>query len=328
MMNYPDPIKIFKALSDETRLRILCLLENQELSVNDIVEILDSSQSRISRHLTVLKEASFLDCRREGTWAYYRKTENAGTAPEMAQAWELAGKWAKERQEVKQDRKKLQELLQKKRKRSHRFYGKHAGRWDEIRATLCGEPVTYQALEALIPPSLTAADIGTGTGHLLLPLARLVKKVVGVDHSPEMLSVAREKAKAAGLNNIELREGEIDELPLKNEEVDAAFAGLVLHHAPDPAAAIAEMARIVKPGGIVAVIDLQSHNEEWMREELADAWLGFDEPTLERWFKKAGLKPVRWLEGLPPIGEDGKATARARLKSFIYYGRKKEDALE
>lgn len=323
-MTTNEPIKLFKALSDETRLRILNLLEKHELSVNDIVEILDSSQSRISRHLTVLKEAGFLDVRREGTWAYYRKAESNGVSHEVKPIWEMVKKWAKEKNETRQDRKKLQDVLQKKRLRSHRFHGKHAERWDEIRRQLCGDLVTYQAFTALIPPSMVCADIGTGTGHLLIPLAKLVHKVIGVDHSEEMLNLAKQKSRDAGLKNIELREGEIDDLPIADNEVDAAFAGLVLHHAPDPAIAIREMTRIVKPGGTVTTIDLQSHKEEWMREDLADLWLGFEEEDLHRWYEKAGLQALRWETGVPPSEENGNKEVTRHLKSFVFVGRKTE----
>ncbi len=322
MAKKSNPIKIFKALSDETRLRILWLLDKHELSVNDIVEILNSSQSRVSRHLTVLRDARFLECRREGTWAYYRKAPDENLSEEHAEIWKLVHKWAEGREEPQRDQKRLQETLQKKRQRSHRFYGKHARRWDEIRATLCSETVTHQAFEALIPPDLLVADIGTGTGHLLIPLARIVKKVIGVDHSKEMLNLARQNAYNEGLNNVELRAGEIDDLPLKHNEVDAVIAGLVLHHAPEPQTAIEEMARVVKPGGTVVLIDLQQHQEEWMRDELADIWLGFNKEKLMGWFENVGLIPLRWIEGTPPSPEKRKEIEPSLIKNFVFYGRK------
>ncbi len=323
MQNHSDPIKIFKALSDETRLRILWLLDTYELSVNDIVEILGSTQSRVSRHLTVLKETEFLDSRREGTWIYYHKADKENMSPEIKQAWLLIREWAKDRMEAGKDREKAHEVLQHKKSHSLQFFGKHASRWDAIRATLCSEFVTLQAMEALIPPDITVLDVGTGTGQLLLPLAKVVHNVIGVDHSPQMLKLAAQNATNADIHNVEFRLGEIDDLPLKDNEVNAAFAALVLHHAPDPGKAILEMARVVKPGGSVAIIDLQKHADEWMRDELADLWLGFEKGDMERWFTKAELINHRWIEGYsPPETSRDKKQIHIQNKSFIFYGRK------
>lgn len=325
MNNRIEPVRIFKALSEDTRLRILWLLDEHELSVNDVVEILNSTQSRISRHLNVLKEAGFLNLRREGTWAYYRKSDEEDMPLEIAQSWKLVRDWSKGRPEAKQDRRKLREVLQKKRAQSRNFFGQLASRWDSIRTNLCGELVTYQALESLIPPSLVIADIGTGTGYLLLQLARFAQKVIGVDHSTEMIALAKAKAVEAGIHNVEFRIGELDDLPMADNEVDAVFAGLVLHHAPDPQSAIEEMARIVKPGGTVTILDLQRHEEEWMREELADTWLGFNETDLRRWFSKAGLGNMQWIDGIPNlVQENGKSSKTMKVKSFVFYGRKAE----
>lgn len=317
-----DPVRLFKALSDETRLRILRLLDGRELSVNDITEILQSTQSRTSRHLNALKEAGLLDWRREGTWSFYRRPDEREISPEVQQVWSLAREWGAHAAGAREDQRRLKAALRRKRLRSQRFFGEHAGQWDELRERICGEIVTYQSLESLIPPTLTVADVGTGTGHFLLALARLVKKAIGVDNSREMLELAKRNAREEGFDNVELRFGEMEALPFQDEEVDAVFAGLVLHHAPDPGAAIAEMARIAKPGGAVTVIDLQRHNEEWMREDLAHAWLGFEESDVRRWFERAKLREIRWVEGAATVNGE-KNAPRMRIKSFICYGRKK-----
>lgn len=322
MPEHADPVKICKALSDETRLRLLWLLDQHELSVNDMVDILASTQSRVSRHLNVLKEAGFLEWRREGTWSYYRKAEDGGLTEEAAQAWDLVRAWQGNSAQARLDRDALHDTLERKRSRSQRFFGKHAEEWDEIRARICGDLVTLQSLESLVPPSLTVADIGCGTGHFLLTLARLVNRAIGVDNSKKMLSLAEKNAKHEGLANVELRFGDMGELPFNDNEVDAAFAGLVLHHAPDPARAIAEMARVIKPGGSLAIIDLQRHSEEWMRDELAHQWLGFERDDIARWFERNGLKGGRWIEGIPSPTENDKNSKPLNLKSFVYYGRK------
>ena len=313
--------EIFKALSDETRLRILRILNEHELSVNEIVEILDVTQSRVSRHLTNLRNAGFLTSRRDGTSVYYRKPSQKSMRPEVVQVWNLLLLWDSEDDQQSQDQKKLQHVLQKKIERSMDFYGEHAQRWDHIRSTLCGEYVTLQAMESLIPNSLTVADIGTGTGQLLLHLAKIVHHVIGIDPSVEMMKQAKMKAETDGIHNFEFRSGTMEDLPLKNEEVDAAVAGLVLHHSPDPAMALQEMHRVIRPGGTVTIIDFQSHQEEWMREELAHVWLGFSKDELEQWFERAGFEQFRWIEGLPL---EGNKTEQKRIpvKSFICYGRK------
>ncbi|MDP8243883.1 MAG: metalloregulator ArsR/SmtB family transcription factor [Candidatus Hinthialibacter antarcticus] len=322
MTTHADPVKICKALSDETRLRLLWLLDQHELSVNDMVDILASTQSRVSRHLNVLKESGFLELRREGTWSYYRKAENGAMPAEAHQAWDMIRAWANENATAADDHKKLHDVLERKRKQSRRFFGQHADEWDDIRARICGDLVTLQSLESLVPPQLVVADIGCGTGHILLTLARVVHKVIGVDNSKKMLALAEKNAKRAKYKNVELRFGDMENLPFKDNEVDAVFAGLVLHHAPDPSLAISEMARIVKPGGAVTIIDLQRHSEEWLRDELAHSWLGFEEKDMARWFERAGLSGARWIEGLsaPIVAE--KNSQQDRLKSFVFYGRK------
>ena len=242
---------------------------------------------------------------------------------EIRQCWVLVREWSRGRKAFKGDQKKVQEVLHRRRDRTLQFYGEHANRWDSIRETLCGDMATFQALESLIPPSLVVADVGTGTGQLLVPLAKVVRRVIGVDHSPEMLHLAETHAKKEGLTNVDLRLGEMENLPLRKHEVDAVFASLVLHHAADPAKAIHEMARVVKPGGSVTVIDLQSHNEEWMREEWAHVWLGFEEKDVQRWFEKAGLADGRWMEGLPPSPQENTRQPNLPVRSFVFYARKR-----
>lgn len=317
-----EPVRIFKALSDETRLRILGLLGHQELSVNDMAEILESTQSRVSRHINVLREAGFLKWRKEGTWSFYRKADEGEIAPEIQQAWDLVDTWSKQGTTAADDQQRLQEVLRKRRQKTQQFFGEHAEQWDSLRARICGDFVTFQSLETLIPPHLTVVDVGTGTGHFLLQLARVVDCAIGVDHSTEMLEVARRNAAEAKRTNVELRFGEMESLPFSNNEVDAVFAGLVLHHAADPTHAIAEMARIVKPGGTVTIIDLMAHEEEWMREELAHTWLGFDPFDLERWFHRAGINTTRWMEGISTPDVPGKNSPPVNVKSVVFTGRK------
>lgn len=314
--------EIFKTLSDDTRLRILRILSEHELSVNEIVDILGVTQSRVSRHLTTLRSAGFLESRRDGTWVYYCKPSQRSMQPEILQAWNLVLHWDDGDTQRSKDQKKLQKVLQRKTERSLDFYGEHATRWDHIRSTLCGEYVTLQAMESLIPDTLTVADIGTGTGQLLIPLARIVRHVIGVDPSAEMMELAKTKTQTEGLSNVEFRTGKMEDLPLQDDEVDAVFTALALHHSPDPALALREMSRVIKPGGTITIIDFQSHQEEWMRDELAHVWLGFAREDVEQWFIDAGLENVRWIEGFPLPESEKHTKNKMTVKSFVCYGRK------
>ena len=165
--------------------------------------------------------------------------------------------------------------------------------WDALRKVFHDDVLRARAIAHLAPPGLVAADIGTGTGILAAELARMGLEVIGVDNSARMLEAARAKLDAEGLSRVELRNGEAHRLPIADSEVDAAFAHMVLHYLPSPLEALHEMARVVRPGGSVIVVDFLEHEHEWMRQELRVVWLGFPEETLRQWFTQAGLPNVK-----------------------------------
>ncbi len=173
--------------------------------------------------------------------------------------------------------------------------------WDALRKVFNDDALRARAVARLVPPGLRVCDVGTGTGVLALELAKLGLEVVGVDRSTRMLDAARAKLDAAGVPGVELRRGEAETLPLEDASVDAAFAHMVLHYLASPADAVAEMARIVKPGGLVVVVDFETHDREWMREELGVQWLGFASEDIEAWLTRAGLTAVR-IEHCDPMG--------------------------
>lgn len=172
------------------------------------------------------------------------------------------------------------------------YFKEVATRWDAMREGYFTEEVRKAAIaRAGLNPESVVADVGTGTGFMLAGLAPLVKQVYGFDNSPEMLEVARKNL--SGSINVELRISEGGSLPLADDSLDAIFANMYLHHVPDPAAAVAEMARVLKPGGRLVITDLDRHNHEWMRAEMADVWMGFDRTQVEEWYRAAGLSDVK-----------------------------------
>jgi ArsR family transcriptional regulator len=307
--------RIFKILSDATRVRILGLLEREELVVQELMDVLGMAQSRVSRHLAILREAGLVEDRRNGTYVSYRLAP-PDDGP-WNEAWKLVRKNLVRDPTARRDIAGLERALEARGERSRSFFDSVGPEWDALRKVFHDDLLRARAIAHLVPPGLTAADIGTGTGILAAELARLGLRVIGVDNSARMLDAARTKLDAEGLADVELRNGEAHRLPIADSEVDAAFAHMVLHYLPSPLEALHEMVRIVKPGGTVVVVDFLQHEHEWMRQELRVVWLGFPEDTLREWFDQVGLPDVQ-IEREAPISR-GKdlpstfiATARRR----------------
>jgi len=201
------------------------------------------------------------------------------------------------------------------------YFARVAGQWDEIRAGYFTEHMRDAAIaRAQVPPGATVADVGTGTGFVAAGLAPRAARVYGFDASPAMLEVARRNL--AAFPNVELREAPGDRLPLPDGTLDAAFANMYLHHAPEPLAAIREMARVLKPGGVLCLTDLDTHDHTWHREQMADLWLGFERADIRRWLEEAGLAEVEvdCAEGTcDACGPDGTVKP---LSIFVAIGRK------
>jgi ArsR family transcriptional regulator len=306
--------KIFRTLGDPTRLRILALLEREELAVHELMEVLGMAQSRVSRHLGVLREARLLRDRREGTFVLYR------FAPPDDASWRdalaLARRAIASDPAARRDQAALARVLEARSASSRSFFDEVGPEWDAIRKVWGDELLRARALHRLIPRGLRVLDLGTGTGALAAELASAGCIVVAVDHSQRMLDAAREKLAAAGVANVELRAGDAAALPLANAEVDAALAHMVLQYLPSPSEAIAEMARVTKPAGTVVAIDFVAHEREWMRQELGVVWMGFSADEIARWFSAAGLRDVR-VEAQAPAARGADLPA-----TFIASGRK------
>jgi ArsR family transcriptional regulator len=282
--------KIFKTLADSTRVRILALLEREELAVQELMDVLAMAQSRVSRHLGILREAGLLRDRREGTYVFYRfATPKSGA---WSDAWELARRELAGDPAAERDAAALVRVVEARASRIRTFFDSVGPEWDALRKVFNDDALRARAIAHLAPPSWTVCDVGTGTGILAKEVARLGLRVIAVDHSPRMLEAARSSLEAEGYA-VELRLGEAHALPLADGEVNAALAHMVLHYVPQPAEALREMARIVKPGGVVVVVDFVRHEAEWMREELGVLWLGFPADEIVRWLGDAGLESVR-----------------------------------
>jgi ubiquinone/menaquinone biosynthesis C-methylase UbiE len=283
-------VRTLKALADPLRLRVLAAVAEEELTVGEVQEVVDSVQSSVSRNLAILREAGFVQDRKEGTSVYFSVRRNM---PEPAgELFRSLQSRLAEIPEVKLDQARLQECRRRRLRKSESYFESVAGDWERIRKSYFDDRVTSLSIEKLLPRDLTLADIGCGTGSLTFELARFARKVIGVDSSHEMLRRARATAKERDLENVEFRQGDALELPLPSRSVDAAFCVMVLHFLADPARAIAGLCRITRPGGSVILVDLVQHKQEWMREQMAHQWLGFDRPAIERWFRQAGANAV------------------------------------
>ena len=283
--------KIFRTLSDPTRVRVLALLEQQELAVQELMDVLGMAQSRVSRHLAILREAGLLEDRREGTYVFYRMS--APREGPWHDAWQLVRRELRDDPLHLGDAAALEQVLRARAARTRTFFDAVGPEWDALRKVFNDDALRARAVAHLVPTGLRVADIGTGTGILAAELARLGLRVVAIDHSERMLEAAAAKLAAEGVTGVELRPGEASHLPLADGSVDAAFAHMVLHYLPSPADAIREMARAVAPGGTVVIVDFVRHEHEWMRQELGVTWLGFGQDELEGWFREAALRDFR-----------------------------------
>jgi ArsR family transcriptional regulator len=306
--------KVFKTFSDPTRLRILALLEHEELAVQELMDILGMAQSRVSRHLAILREAGLLRDRRDGTYVFYRF--GAPDDGPWRETWELVRRSLFGDSSIERDAAALGQVMQARSARTRSFFDSVGPEWDAVRKVFDDDTVRACAIARLVPPDLLVADIGTGTGILASELAGLGLRVIAIDNSSRMLDAARANLEREGTTGVELREGDVSSLPLADNEVDAALAHMVLHYLPSPGEAIREMARVVRAGGSVIVVDFVQHQHEWMRQELGVHWLGFREEEVDGWFEAAGLAALRReVHQAPSAGRDLPATfiASARV---------------
>jgi len=279
-----------ESLADSTRLRLLRLLERQELGVVELCEVLQMPQSTVSRHLKLLSDRGWISNRREGTNNLYRMTLDELTAA-ARRFWVLAREQTADWPAVEQDRLRLGRVLLDRERDAQSFFANAAAEWDGIRGSLYGNLFQQTALLALLPSNWVVADLGCGTGAVAADLARHVKQVIGVDQSPAMLKAARKRTH--GLANVDLRKGSLDKLPIESASCDAALLVLVLTYVVSIEAALQEAARILKPGGRLVVVDLLRHDREDFRRRMGQSSLGFEIAQFNTLVSAAGLTPLR-----------------------------------
>jgi ArsR family transcriptional regulator len=278
-------------LAEVTRCRLLQLLEHHELTVGELCGALQLPQSTASRHLKVLSDGGWVQARREGTSHLYRMSN--GSLPDPAhRLWDLVREQLDTSAAAEQDRRRLEEVLRARRTRSRDFFSTGATGWDRLRDELFGSRFDHLALLALLEPGWSVGDLGCGTGRISESLAPWVRSIEAVDGSAAMLTAAR--ARLERFDNVRVRQGDLEALPLGDHKLDAATLFLALHHLPEPAQVLAEAHRVLRPGGRLLVVDMLPHDREEYRQDMGHVWLGFSEEQLTRLLRRAGFGAPRF----------------------------------
>jgi ubiquinone/menaquinone biosynthesis C-methylase UbiE/biotin operon repressor len=283
-------INFLRLLADPTRLRLLLLLEQEELSVAELQQILGMGQSRISSHLAQIKRAGVVEDRRAGKNVYYGASEN-GQDSRRARIAELTRTLARELPETARDRTSLKLVLRKRQDKAREYFDELAGKFGRRYCPGRSWQALAHALITLLP-RLTVADLGAGEGTLSQLLAKNARKVIAIDNSSKMVEFGSQLAKKHGFKNLEYRLGDIEEPPIANNSVDLAILSQALHHAIHPQQAIGAAHRILKRGGRLVILDLLSHRFERARELYADHWLGFSEVQLHQFLEKNSFREI------------------------------------
>jgi ubiquinone/menaquinone biosynthesis C-methylase UbiE len=304
-IGFADLNTALKAAGEETRLRMLALLAEADLTVSDLTEILRQSQPRISRHLRLLGEANLVQRYREGAWAFFRLAEQ-GAAAETTRT--LIGRLDPTDPIVARDRERLAEVRATRARAAQAYFAKHAAEWDRIRRLHVADTAVEAAVAALLAqaPFRSLLDLGTGTGRMLELLGPKIERGLGIDLSHEMLTLARARLDRAELRHCSLRQGDIYDLHLPRDSFDVVIVHQVLHFLEDGARAIREAARVLRPQGRLLVIDFAPHDLEFLREEHAHRRLGFTEEMVAQWMEQANLEFVSHRILVPEAGSEGK----------------------
>lgn len=303
-------LEVLKALADPSRLRLVAILLGGEFTVQELTAILGVGQSKVSWHLKILMDAGILAVKRQGTWSYYRVGNESPFFAAIRTAVEQGVASLPERPA---DLAAVARVLDGRRRRSLEFFDRHARQWDELARTLLPVPEYLPRLLASVPTGSTVVEIGIGTGGLLAELAARADRVIGVDHSPAMLDESRRRLAETGVSGIDLRLGEMTHLPLPDAAAGCVVANMVLHHAAEPAVVLAEIRRVLAPGGLLVIADLARHEREAAREQLADQWLGFDAAELYDWLTAAGFGHVETDRIDGAAGLESVLLVRARI---------------
>ncbi len=283
------------ALADPVRSRMVLLLEAHELTVSELCDVLQMPQSSVSRHLKMLADDGWLTSRRDATSRLYSVDAEA-LDPGARRLWPIIRDQVGGTAAATEDARRLRGVLSRRRAKSEAFFSSAAGQWDRLREELFGVAFHLQALVGLLPPDLVVGDLGCGTGQTTQALAPWVKQVIAVDASADMLQSARRRLK--GIDNVDLRRGELEALPIDDGALDAATLFLVLHHAPEPARTLASVVRTLRRGGRILILDMLPHERVEYRQQMGHVWLGFAEKQIARLLAGAGFDQVR-VHALP-----------------------------
>lgn len=278
------------SLADTTRSRLLLLLDGQELTVSDLCTVVQLPQSTVSRHLKALADAGWVRSRAEGTSNVYMMARENLDAP-TRRLWSLVREQVGQSVSALQDQRRLHSAMAARRSKSAEFFSSSAGQWDRVRDEMFGDRFHLAALAAFASPEAVVGDLGCGTGQVSAALAPFVSRVIAVDSSSAMLQAAKKRLQEH--RNVELRRGELEALPIDDGRLDAATVMLVLHHVPEPARALADVARTLTPGGRLIVVDMLPHDRESYRQQMGHVWLGFSDEQMGRLLNDAGFERTR-----------------------------------
>ena len=286
----PVILNQLSALADSLRSRLLLLLERHELTVTELCSVLQLPQSTVSRHLKTLADGGWVVSRPEGTRRLYRVPVEL--SPPADRLWSLTREEVARTAQAAQDARRVSAVLAQRRSRSREFFAAAADRWDQMRDDLFGPRFYLLGLIGLLNQDWTVADLGCGTGPVAEALAPAVGRVIAVDGSQEMLSAAGRRL--SGHDNVELRQGELEALPIDDGQIDAATLILVLHHLPDAGKVVSEVVRVLRPGGKLLIVDMLPHNRQEYRQEMGHIWMGFTEEQILRLLENGGLTRARF----------------------------------
>jgi ubiquinone/menaquinone biosynthesis C-methylase UbiE/DNA-binding transcriptional ArsR family regulator len=302
---FADLNSALKAAGEETRLRIVALLSEAELTVSDLTDILRQSQPRISRHLKLLAEAGLVERFREGSWAFFRLGERGGSA---SLARDLVARLDPDDPTIARDRERLASVRAARAAAAQKYFARHAAEWDRIRKLHVADEAVEEAISAALADKSfrSLLDLGTGTGRMLELFGPSIERGLGLDMSLDMLSLARTRLDRAGLRHCSVRQGDIYDLALPKDSFDVVIIHQVLHFLDDGARAIAEAARVLRPSGRLLVVDFAPHDLEFLRDEHAHRRLGFPPEAVSGWLAAAGLDVVAQQTLNPDRSSDGK----------------------
>ncbi len=299
MSSSPPMITWMQSLSEPTRARILRLLDRVELTVAEVCSTLQLPQSTVSRHLKVLGDEGWISLRREGPSNLYRM-RTSELALSQRELWQVVRSQSVLEATAEQDDARLEQVLEIKRSKSAAFFSSSAEKWDRLKSDLFGSRLDAWALGAIADRRTIVGDFGCGTGAISQLLAPWVDKVIAVDSSSTMIQTAKERLR--GLRNVEVRKGELSELPVENETLSLGIASLVLPYVPEPAIALREMSRTLRPNGKLLIIDMVAHDRTEYRETMGHLWLGFSQETIVEWLSACGWEEVQY-QPIPPDPE-------------------------